>query len=211
MDQVQQLYNCEKFLHIEFPTQKIPEMKKRLKIFFLFFLFIQLAAEGFIFLNSAHQMKDQQFDYIFLLGIKGDLGRQHMIDSAKMAIEAARLWPSAKILITANEEYHEVSDLEKQVSAAGINPQNIIEETRSQDTWDNIGFSKILIPPKARVLIITSEFHQRRSLAIAETLGVRASIFGRDPRWYLTEPYWFIRERGANLVWLFLYFKHLIF
>ena len=153
-------------------------------------------------------MKDQQFDYIFLLGIKGDLGREHMVDSAKMAIEASKIWPEAKLLITGNEEYHEVSDLKNEILNAGI--KNVLLETHSQDTWDNIGFSKNLIPPSARVLIITSEFHQRRSLAIAQALGLRASIFGHDPRWYLTEPYWFIRERGANLVWVILYCKHLL-
>ena len=185
-------------------------MRRHYIIFILSIIFLQLSAEGLVFFYSRNPVRDKRFDYIFLLGIKGDLGREHMFDCAKLAAEARKLWPEAKLVITGNEEYQEVTDLKKAVVADGVSPEGIIEETQSQDTWDNIGLSQKLIPPDARVLIVTSEFHQRRSLAIAEVLGIRASIYGQDPRFYVTTPYYYIRERGANVVWLFLFLKHML-
>lgn len=76
------------------------------------------------------------------------------------------------------EERGEISLYKKLLSQYGH--QEFIEETQSTVTWENMKFSKKMINENARVLIVTSEYHQPRALAMAKSLGMKAAVFGED-------------------------------
>lgn len=166
-------------------------------------VFLVFASESLVFFYSRDPIKDQQFDYILLLGVSGPTTQNLAIDRAKNTIEALSLWPQAQLIITGNEKFREVSRYKEYLKDSGYNTSKFLVETQSTDTWENIAFSKKIIPEGSRVLIITTEFHQPRSLAIARVQGLRASLFGRDPRSYSAWFIYFVRERGANIKWLF--------
>jgi uncharacterized SAM-binding protein YcdF (DUF218 family) len=55
----------------------------------------------------------------------------------------------------------------------GVSPPRIILENRSTSTYENLLFAKPLLPVNAQVLLVTSDFHMQRSLAIARKVGVQ--------------------------------------
>ena len=80
--------------------------------------------------------------------------------------------------------------------ASGVPLQNIITETRSVSTEQNLRYSLEIIGQNARegVLIITSDFHMFRSLRLAERL-TDVPVYGypvESPRWEL--PYYRVYE-----------------
>lgn len=181
-------------------------MKKYLKLALAALLLFQFAAESLIFYYSREPFEDVKFNYIILLGIPNSPQTQELLtDRAKLAAEALTLWPEAKIIITGNEIFKEVTDMKSALLGFGVKPEIIIEETRSRDTWDNITLSQKIIGTQAKSVIITNEFHQLRALAIARVVGLRASVYGRDPRSYSAAAYVTLRERLASDKWLLLY------
>lgn len=156
--------------------------------------------------------KETDFDVILLLGANGNISSPVTADRAQNAAEAASRWPNTKIVMTGNERQGEVSAYKTLLSMHGIAVDRIIEETQSRNTWDNITYSKSLIPIGARVLLVTSEYHQPRALAIARALGVNAYSYGRDPRKYQDALYFFLKERASIMTFiprtLFFYFKN---
>lgn len=151
---------------------------------------------------SKNPSKGTNFDIILLLGANGDLSSPVTRDRAQNAAEAAFRWPNAKIVTTGNERRGEITAYKTLLSGHGVASDRIIEETQSRNTWDNIVYSKPLIPEGAHVLLVTSEYHQPRALAIARALGLNASSYGRDPRKYQDAAYFFLKERVS--IWTFI-------
>src|SRR5688500_1086857 len=120
---------------------------------------------------------DHEFDYIAVLGSNGDINSPVTIDRIQNALEAAEKWPRAKLVLTGNESNGEVTAFKVLLNKGGISQERIIEETKSQDTWDNISHTKALIPNGSRLLVVTSMYHQRRALAMARAQKIRASAW----------------------------------
>lgn len=139
----------------------------------------------------------KDYDFIIVLGANGDRSSAITQDRISVAIQAKKLWPHAKLLLTGNESRQEISVYREMLTDAGL--KHFIEETKSTCTWENILFSQKLIPKGATVLLITSQFHQRRALAMARSVGMQADTFGQDPRTYKKSALFFIKERLSNL------------
>ena len=97
----------------------------------------------------------------------------------KGLIEARRL-PSANILLTGgigiNQTQSEAAVMADYLMMRGIEPSRILLEERSTSTYENLVFSKALLPDIdplfTRIMIVSSDFHLLRARAIAHQLNL---------------------------------------
>lgn len=140
---------------------------------------------GFLHTKIIHHGKmtaPQNADYIIVLGarVKGtvpSLALQERIDSA-----AEYLKENKNTIAIASggkgrgEEISEAESIKKELVAHGIDESRIILEDQSTDTYENIGFSKKLIPEGAKSgLLVTNDFHIFRAKMIAANEGLELS------------------------------------
>ena len=64
----------------------------------------------------------------------------------------------------------------------GVKPENLILETQSRNTRENATLTLPLLEEKgvSRILLVTSAFHMKRSLAIFKKLDINATPFSSD-------------------------------
>jgi uncharacterized SAM-binding protein YcdF (DUF218 family) len=159
-------------------------MKKRKRIMIMVAVLVVLGGVYVGFL----QYKISQFsrmdapknaDYLIVLGarVKGtdpSLALASRIDAA-----ASYLRKNTGTIVIASggkgpgEDISEAESIKRELVAKGINESRIILEDRSTDTYENIRFSKKLIPSSAKLgLIVSNNFHMYRALSIAHDQGL---------------------------------------
>ncbi|WP_438825314.1 YdcF family protein [Bacillus sp. JJ1609] len=137
---------------------------------------------GFLHINIVHHgnmAAPKNADYIIVLGarVKGtvpSLALQERIDSA-----AEYLKENKNTIAIASggkgpgEDISEAESIKKELVAHGIDESRIILEDQSTDTYENIGFSKKLIPEHAKSgVLVTNDFHIFRAKMIAVNEGL---------------------------------------
>lgn len=139
-------------------------------------------------------------DYLIILGanVKGTVPSsvlQSRIDTA-----AIYLRENPKTIVIASggkgsgEDISEAEAIKKGLLKKGINPSRILLESQSTSTYENMKFSKKLLPPDAKTgVIVTNRFHLYRALMLArdqhlQVYGLAASTpFLAIPRSYIRE------------------------
>lgn len=121
----------------------------------------------------------EKADYLIVLGarVKGtvpSLALQARIDSA-----AEYLKENEETIAIASggkgrgEDISEAESIKNELIALGIDRSRILIEDQSTDTYENIGFSKKLIPQGATSgLLVTNDFHIFRAKMIAANEGL---------------------------------------
>jgi uncharacterized SAM-binding protein YcdF (DUF218 family) len=102
---------------------------------------------------------------------------QARLDSA--LVQAAR-FSGANIVVTGGVGWHqtrsEAEVMAEYLIARGIEPSRLILEKHSTSTYENLVFSKALLPDLdplfTRIMIVSSDFHLLRAYAIAKRLGL---------------------------------------
>ncbi|MCR5537760.1 MAG: YdcF family protein [Lachnospiraceae bacterium] len=132
-----------------------------------------------------------------LNGDSADVVLQARLDAAA---DYWRIHPDVIIIVSGGNAREnrpsEAQVMRQTLLASGVPLQNIITETRSVSTEQNLRYSLEIIGQNARegVLIITSDFHMFRSLRLAERL-TDVPVYGypvESPRWEL--PYYLVYE-----------------
>ena len=85
----------------------------------------------------------------------------------------------------------------------GIPEDRLYAESRSKSTFENMLYSKEIIEDndlEPVMTIVTSDFHEYRSIAMAESLGIEAGSYPSHTAWWL-QPTYFIRECAGILYW----------
>jgi uncharacterized SAM-binding protein YcdF (DUF218 family) len=144
------------------------------------------------------QTLPQNPQYLILLGHKGGVQSPVTQDRFINTLEAMKKWPQAQLIITGNEDKGEISAYRAMLEKAGVS--SFLTEAQSKTTWGN--FKNILPLLKSKndaVVIVTSEYHQRRSLLIARSYGLNAHAFGKDRQTYGNAQKLFLKERFALL------------
>ncbi|XGC80143.1 YdcF family protein [Bdellovibrio bacteriovorus] len=134
-------------------------------------------------------------DYILVLGAAGDSQVLMVIDRIEMAVIAKKKYPKAPLLLSGNEKRGEISTYKSMLSQKGI--MDYLEEPQSTTTWKNLRFSQRMISADAKVLIVTSSFHRRRSLAMARSLGIKSYLFTEALEEKERSWYYIFREHAA--------------
>lgn len=140
-------------------------------------------------------------DAIVLLGgaMRGDTHMSTLADlnqHADRLVHAVALYKAGKaptILLTGGgaegirPEARQMKDI---LVVMGVSPQNILLETESRNTHDNAVFSAQILKAKEmeRILLVTSAYHMRRSLALFEAQGLDVVPAPTDYQRLVTVP-----------------------
>lgn len=145
--------------------------------------------------------RPQKSDAIIILGCYVSDGEPSLALEYRLE-EGLRLYRAGyadNIIVTggqgANETEAESKVMKDWLVSNGVNPQNVIAEDKSLNTYENFKFSKAFIEQRGfrSVTIATSNYHEFRSIMIARRLGISCSGAPSKDVWYL-EPFHVIRE-----------------
>ncbi|MEH7374632.1 YdcF family protein [Neobacillus drentensis] len=82
------------------------------------------------------------------------------------------------------EEISEAESIKRELKKQGISENRIILEDQSTDTYENINFSKKLIPEGAKLgLVVTNNFHLYRAVSIARDYGLQVQGLPAETPW----------------------------
>lgn len=187
-------------------------LPKRIKIIFILlvlagfsvFLFIEA-----ILIKSSAAAPKKNADYLIALGAK--VNGDHPSKTLHRRISAAREYletnKETTVIVSGGQgPYETVTEayaMEKVLVENGISKDRILKEEKSTNTEENIRFSSAFIPSKdASVVIVTSDFHLYRGMAIAKKQGftnVSGCASKSDPRliihYYLREFFAVIKDK----------------
>ncbi|MDN5202626.1 YdcF family protein [Fulvivirgaceae bacterium BMA10] len=146
--------------------------------------------------TTINQVKNDYDIGIVLTGItnvnKKPHDRVHFNKGADRILHALQLYREGKIkriLISGGsgsllrKDFTEAQGLQSTLLMAGVNPEDIILESNSRNTFENAKFSTELIKQKfqnQKCLLITSAFHMRRSRACFAKTGLPVDTFSVD-------------------------------
>ena len=204
------------FMSISLFIFKNKEQKLKLMYaaFFLFLLFTNpfvtnLAVESWeVPAYSANQISESYDIGILLSGsmnnYSSSLERPAYSQSVDRLLQTISLYKTGKIkkiLLTGGSgyvlqpEFKESLITKKVMIEAGIPAEDILVEDRSRNTYENAAFSARVLQEKnlgGKLLLITSAFHMRRSLACFNKAGLMVHPFPVDIK---STPFSFLPER----------------
>lgn len=146
-----------------------------------------------------------QYEYAIILGAKvnGVVPSLSLRYRLEAALHYAKEHPHVKLILSGgqgpDEDISEAEAMKRYLMENGIEENRLILETTSTSTYENILFSKKLLPSSVNsVTIITSDYHLARSREIARQLDLESdAVAAKTPKmveWKLTT-----RERLAIL------------
>ncbi len=174
----------EKFLYniIERKSRKCEGMSRKISVILGSIIIIGMIYIAYIHMKmyqSSHQEIPKQVDYIIVLGAKVNgatpsLSLQNRIDAA------ARFLANHEETIAivsggqgADEDISEAEVMRRGLVAQGIDEERVIIEDKSTSTYENIIFSKKLIPSHLQTgLLVTNDYHLYRASLIAKKEGL---------------------------------------
>lgn len=118
-------------------------------------------------------------------------------------VEYLRKYPHVKVIVSGgqgeDEPVSEADFMFKFLTEAGIEEERIIREDASTSTYENLLFSKELLPDgETAVTIISSDFHLARAKMLAEKLDLEVDVVAsKTPK--VVEKKMRFRERLALL------------
>lgn len=122
-------------------------------------------------------------DYAIILGAKVNgmtpsLSLQYRLESA---LEYAQMHMHVSFILSGgqgpDEDMSEAEAMKLFLLNNGISEERLIIEDASTSTYENIKFSKALIPDSIQsVTIITSDYHLSRTKVIADQLGLKTDV-----------------------------------
>lgn len=166
-------------------------------------------AAGFLtaFIMSGFMIREisntpKSADPAILLGCKVNGTSPSLMLSRRLKAAAEYLNENEKTIIVVsggqgeNEDISEAECMKRYLVSSGISEDRIIMEDKSEDTEQNLRFSKALLEQKGygnNVVIITDSFHQFRASMIAKKAGLNTSSYSSQTPGYLLPTYW-VRE-----------------
>lgn len=166
----------------------------------LLFLGLDYLANKKIDFYANMAAQSPKVDWIIVLG-NGPGLTQALRLRLDNAILAHQLWPTARILLTGDESAKEVSVMKEYLVNQGLPKEFLVEESESTSTWNSFENLKKIIGKEDIALIITNEFHQRRSMATAALMGYNAALFGKDTVPLERQAFYATRERMGVIKW----------
>ena len=184
-------------------NRKSERMRKKITVSVLSIVGLGILYVAFLQLKiyqHSHQEIPKNVDYLIVLGarVKGtvpSLSLQYRIDAA-----AAYLLENKKTIAIVSggqgegEDISEAEAMRRELVRKGVEESRIILEDGSTSTYENITFSKKLIPSGSRTgLIVSNDFHLYRASMIAEREELQVTgIPAKTPEIVLVKSY--VRE-----------------
>lgn len=129
-------------------------------------------------------------DYLIVLGarVKGTV--PSLVLASRIKSAADYLKENKETIVIASggkgpgEEIAEAESIKRELVKQGISESRIVMEDRSTDTYENIRFSKKLIPPHAKWgVVVTNNFHLYRAMSIAQDQGLNVQGLPAKTHW----------------------------
>lgn len=144
---------------------------------------VALLVAGFLALPNLRAVSTETpHPTVLVLGAAQYAGRpspafQRRLDHALGLFQAGRI---TRIVVTGGRRQGDPYT-EGEVGAAylqrrGVPPQNLLAETRSRTTIENLQNARAALPPGTPVTLVTDEAHAPRALALARALGMNADV-----------------------------------
>ncbi|WP_069201792.1 YdcF family protein [Bacillus niameyensis] len=121
--------------------------------------------------------------YAIILGAKVNgtvpsLSLQYRLESA---LDYAKQYPHVTFILSGgqgpDEDISEAEAMKQYLLEYGVSEDRLIIEDQSTSTYENISFSKKMLPESIRnITIITSDYHLARSKKIANDLDLEADV-----------------------------------
>ncbi len=148
-----------------------------------------------VFLQIIPIKKD--FDYVIILGaglLKGDRISKLLRDRLDKAIDIYRKDPTPPVMVPSggkgsDEHISEAEAMKKYLLENGIPENDIMPETRSANTFENLKYSKELIDARGGrkyIALVSSNYHVYRALRYSRKNGVDCTGVGSRVAFY----YW---------------------
>ncbi|MEE5987662.1 YdcF family protein [Ligilactobacillus equi] len=173
-----------------------------LVIIYILFLLTMFAVTSWLNLWHLPQTKE---DYLIVLGAGLIDGRVSPVLAKRIdkAVALYRKASGAKLIMSggqgADESRPEAVAMAEYAQELGVPVTDILLESASTNTWENIRFSQQLIPKGAKVGLVTNSFHVLRALLFARKEGLACRGYGSHSKFYFTLNA-FIREFVGYLV-----------
>lgn len=143
-------------------------------------------------------------DYILVEGcqVKGSVPSRSLRRRLDKALECADRYPEAKLILSGGkgpgEDITEADCMFAYLQGRGISEERMVKEDRSTSTYENLVLSDQLTGCREkRVVLVSSDFHLRRSLYLAGKVGYThpfAAGASSDP---VLEVHFIVREAAA--------------
>ncbi len=170
-------------------------MENRKRVFLLVGVF---AALGLIYIGIlqfkisqySHKEVPKNADYLIVLGarVKGTVPSLAFASRINAAAEYLKKNKDTLVIASGGkgpgEDISEAESIRRELVNQGINETRIILEDQSTDTYENINFSKKLIPQGAKLgLVVTNNFHLYRAVSIARDYGLEVEGLPAETPW----------------------------
>lgn len=134
--------------------------------------------------SGLEPVADGSNEYLIILGAKvkpGGILSLSLKNRMDTAIPYLQQHPKVKVIVSggqgADEEQTEASAMYDYLVRSGIDESRILIEDRSTSTYQNLSFSKEVLPADVRELtIVSNDFHLRRATYLANTLGFEVDV-----------------------------------
>ncbi|MEK4229706.1 YdcF family protein [Solibacillus sp. FSL H8-0538] len=123
-------------------------------------------------------------DYLIILGAKvkpGGVPSLSLKNRLDVAIDYLTDHPHVQVIVSGgqgmDEEQTEASLMYDYLVDRGIVAERILIEDRSTSTYENLAFSKVLLPDNvSAITIVSNNFHLHRASYLAHTLGLESDV-----------------------------------
>ncbi|MCH7322046.1 YdcF family protein [Solibacillus sp. MA9] len=161
--------------------------------------------------KAAKEKANGTNDYVIILGAKvkpggvPSLSLKYRLD---VATDYLQQYPHVTAIVSGgqgiDEDQTEASVMYDYLVRAGIDAERILIEDKSTSTYENIKFSKQLLPENTtKITIVSNDFHLKRANILAKKLGLDSDVIAA-PTPKVVELKSRIRERAALLKTYFL-------
>lgn len=156
-----------------------------------------------LILSEYNNTPDFNEEVVIVLGcgLKGDEPNSMLEKRLDKTIEYLNKNPNAMVIVSggqgSDEPISESEAMRRYLVKNGIDISKIIKEDQSDNTYENIKFTKEVMKENnlkpEKIVIISSKFHLYRAKDIAKRDGINSKFYGSNIVWY-DLPTTFIRE-----------------
>lgn len=122
--------------------------------------------------------------YMIVLGAKvkpGGIPSLSLKNRLEEAVKYLKKYPHVKVIVSGgkgeDEDRTEASVMFKYLQDNGIDTNRIVVEDQSTSTYENLLFSKELLPKETKeITIVSNDFHLKRAKYLAESLGFEVDV-----------------------------------
>lgn len=139
---------------------------------------------GYEINRGQQNMATGEHEYVIILGAKvkpGGVPSLSLKNRLDVAASYLNEYPHVTAIVSggqgADEDRTEASVMRQYLLDQGIAPERILMEEQSTSTYENLLYSKELLPPHTKgVTIISNDFHLRRATFLASQLGLQTDV-----------------------------------